>query len=263
MRVRWWHWVLGTYLIIVIWLLGTPVFLGLTPRLVGEGQPWQQLAKELSAFIPFAVATPLVWRYLLKRPFGTLITDAGSIRWTRIAQGGVVWFAIALLSSGFDFLLNADAYRWTFDPAAFIPFVVIALTLLPIQTSAEEFFFRGWLMRWASSLPPVAVVSISGAVFALPHLANPEAAGHELPALAAWFILGAGWAYTAVRDRGIELALGAHFANNFFSVIVIGYSGAALPTSALATTGEPNIETTAIALAIAMAVFIAVTRPRT
>jgi membrane protease YdiL (CAAX protease family) len=119
------------------------------------------------------------------------------------------------------------------------------------------------LIRWAERRPKPVIVLISGAVFALPHIGNPEAQGHELAALAAWFVLGAGWAYVSVRDRGIELALGAHLANNLFAILFVAYDNAALPTSAVVTTPELNIDGTAIAIAVLMSLFIVLTRPRT
>ena len=262
MQTRWWNWLLGTYAIITIWFVGSPVLYDASVRVFGDGESWQRLVAELSTFVPFFLATPLVWRYLLKRDVRELINMAGVVRRRRIAFGFGVWLALSLISTGIDYALNADTYRWTFESSRFLPFLLAAVLLLPMQTSAEEFFFRGWILRWADASPTAAKVVLSGVVFALPHLGNPEAAGHEFAALAAWFILGAGWAYVSVRDRGIELALGAHFANNVFSILVVGYDNAALPTSALATTSALDIEGTAIGLAIAMLLFIGLTRPR-
>lgn len=260
MQTRWWHWVLGTYLIITIWFLGSPLLYDASSAVFGTGTAWQQLVRELSTFIPFFVATPLMWRYVLKRDISTLINSRGSVSTRRVVTGFGVWFAISLASSVIDYALNADNYRWSFSWSAFVPYAIAIAILLPLQTSAEEFFFRGWILQWAHAWGTQFKVVLSGLVFALPHLGNPEATGHEFPALAAWFILGAGWAYVSVRDGSIELALGAHFANNVFSLLVVGYDDAALPTSALLTTSSLNIEVTSGALAIAMILFIAVTR---
>lgn len=262
MRTRWWHWIVGTYLIITIWFLGSPLLQQLSAPLLGTTLPWQKLAGELLTFVPFFVATPLVWRYVLKRPVSMLINASGRIETRRIAGGFGVWFGISLVSSGVDFALNASDYRWTFSAVGFIPYCLVVLLLLPLQTSAEEFFFRGWLLQWANAWHPVGKVVLSGLVFALPHLGNPEAADHELWALTAWFILGAGWAFVSIRDGGIERALGAHFANNFYSLLIVAYDGAVLPTSALVTTSQLNIEGTAIALAIATSLFVVITRRR-
>ena len=264
MQTRWWHWVGGTYAILAIWLFGGPAVLIAMNALLGSPSGgWQELLVQLSTFIPFFIATPLVWRYLLKRPIAELVRWDGSVRWGRIGYGFTVWFGLSALSSGLSFAMSPGAYEFTFSLSAFLPFLIVALILLPIQTSAEEFFFRGWLIRWAERRPKPVIVLISGAVFALPHIGNPEAQGHELAALAAWFVLGAGWAYVSVRDRGIELALGAHLANNLFAILFVAYDNAALPTSAVVTTPELNIDGTAIAVAVLMSLFIVLTRPRT
>lgn len=259
-RIRWWHWTLGTYLIITIWFLGSPVLQGASIALLGTNTSWKQLVNELVTFIPFFVATPLVWRYLLKRNVTTLINVSGRVSWRRIALGFSVWFTISLVSSVIDYVINASDYRWSFTVSSFIPTALAVAVLLPMQSSAEEFFFRGWLLQWMNAWSTPLRVMFSGAIFALPHLGNPEAAGHQLPALAAWFILGAGWALVSARDGSIELALGAHFANNAFSLLVVGYDGSVLPTSALFTTSQLNMEGTAIALALAMTLFVFITR---
>ena len=264
MRTRWWQWLLGTYAIITIWFIGSPLIAAIVQGIVGSvDSGWRRLVVDLSGFIAFFVATPLVWRYLLRRPLLQVVTEGERIRWRRIGQGFGVWFGLSAVSAGIDYALNAETYRWSFSTSAFVPFLIATLLLLPIQTSAEELFFRGWIIQWARALPTPAVVAISGMVFALPHLGNPEASGHQLAALAAWFVLGAGWAYVSVRDRSIELALGAHFANNLFALLIVGYDDAALPTSAVMTTSALNIEGTAVALTVLMLVFIRLTRPRT
>lgn len=260
MRTRWWHWLLGTYLIITIWFLGSPLLFNASDALLGSGSAWQQLARELSTFVPFFIATPLVWRYILKRDVALLINARGRVDVRRITHGFAVWFGISAVSSVVDYLVNPGSYRWSFSASTFVPYAIVILLLLPLQTSAEEFFFRGWILQWAHVWSVPVKVVFGGVLFALPHLGNPEAAGHELPALAAWFILGAGWSFVSLRDGGIELALGAHFANNLFSLMVVGYDGAALPTSAVLTTSQLNIEGTAIALVFAMSLFVAITR---
>lgn len=264
MRTRWWHWAFGTYAILSIWLLGAPVVAALTGLLLDPDRGgWRELSVQLSTFIAFFVATPLVWRFIMRRPVLELVTDGSSIRWRRVGQGFAIWFGLSALSGGLDYVLNRDAYRFSFSLSAFIPFAIAALLLLPIQTTAEELFFRGWIIQWARRLPTPAIVAISGAAFSLPHLGNPEAAGSEIAALTAWFVLGAGWAYVSVRDRSIELAVGAHLANNLFAILLVGYDDAALPTSSVLTTADLNLEGTAIAITILMALFIALTRPRT
>lgn len=256
----WWRWLAATFIIVSIWFYGASLITMATRPVLSAQVPWQSLLADLLTFVPFTVATPLVWRYVTGTPVARLVDERGHVDRGRIALGFVAWFALTAVSTGIDALVHPAQYRYSFNAAVFVPFVLVTLLLLPAQTSAEEFFFRGWILRWAASLPPAARVTLSGLVFALPHLANPEAQGHEWTAFLAWFLLGGGWALASVRDRGIELALGAHLANNLFSLVFVGYDGAVLPTSAIFTARSVDIDATLVSLVVVVPLFLLATR---
>ena len=255
-----WLWITATFVILGAWLFFAAVIQALVSSLVPSDAAWARLLTDLSTFIPFFIATPLAWRYLLKRPVAELINFRGGIVRGRIAVGFAAWFLLCAVSTAIDAIIHPDGYAFTFSLSGFVPFALVTILLLPVQTWAEEFFFRGWVLSWASSLPRFSQVFISGIVFAWPHLGNPEAATDTALALAAYFMLGAGWAYVAVRAGGIELAMGAHLANNAFSLLVVGYNDAALPTQALFTTTQLDLATTAISLALMVPAFAWITR---
>lgn len=261
-HMPWWRWTAATFVIAALWIYPAAGLEALAKALVAGGQPWQKLLRDLVTFIPFFLATPLVWRYATGLPVARLVNMRGRIATSRIGVGFLAWFALSALSTGVDWLFHPAAYRVTFALATFVPFAIVVVLLLPLQSSAEELFFRGWILRWANGLPVPARVVISGLVFALPHAGNPEASGQALTALAAWFLLGAGWAYVSVRDGGIELALGAHLANNVFSLLIVGYDGAALPTSAIVTTSALNMYATLASLIVVVPLFALVTGRR-
>jgi uncharacterized protein len=76
---------------------------------------------------------------------------------------------------------------------------------------------------------------ISGLLFGLPHLLNPEASVN-FPLLGFYyFAFGFFLAFITLRDGRLELALGAHAANNLFSVIIANYKITALPSPSLFT----------------------------
>lgn len=259
-RVPLWKWSLGTFLILSIWVFTAPLFGVVADVFIGREGAWRSLASELLPFIPLFLATPLVWTRLMRKPVRELINISGVLSRRQLIVGFLGWLVLASIGTGVDALLHPTDYRFTFEMATFVPFLLVALVLLPVQTSAEEFFFRGWVLRWAQNLStPVAAV-ISGVVFALPHMGNPEAAGQTLIALSAWFLLGATWAYVSARDGGIELALGAHLANNAFSLLLVGYDDAALPTAAVWTTTSLNMTATLMSLLVMAPVFIRLTR---
>ena len=97
---------------------------------------------------------------------------------------------------------------------------IMALLLLPVQIGFEEYFFRGYFMQWLGLLSKNRWVPLflSSILFGLAHFANPEVSkmGYKIM----FFYIGMGFllGIVTLMDDGLELALGIHFANNFFCV---------------------------------------------
>lgn len=272
---EWWRYFLGILLILSMWqivgVLPTIILLvwvmvsgnfhgSLNTGTLAEVGPTLSFVVLMLASVFFIVGIYLAVRYVHRRPFLSLITPARTIAWGRLFQGFGLWLALAGLTSGVEAWLYPGRYAWTFDPARFVPFVFLALVLIPIQASAEELFFRGYLLQgiglqvrnmWTLS-------AISGFLFMFPHLLNPEAAtNYSLMALY-YFSMGAFLAYLTLRDGRLELALGIHAANNLFSALVANYPNSAMPTPSLfAVNVLDAVYSVPVALA-AMAIFVLV-----
>jgi membrane protease YdiL (CAAX protease family) len=170
-----------------------------------------------------------------KRSLRSVVTAESRINWRRVATGFLAWLLLIALGTILEYLLWPETYSWNFNPGAFIPFAILALFLTPIQTSAEELFFRGYLVQAGSLLSRNALfLSIwSGVLFALPHMANPEVAANFIVVLLTYFVLGAFLAWVSIKDGTIELALGVHAANNLFAGLVVTFPDSVLPTPAI------------------------------
>ena len=176
-------------------------------------------------------------RYLHRRPFLSLITPYRRIAWGRVATGFVVFLALAAAATAVEAALFPGRYKLTFNAGDFLKFLPFALLLVPLQTSAEELLFRGYLMQAVGLLTRRALVPAlaSALLFALLHIANPEV-GAGLAAMAAtYFVLGLIFALVTIRDGRLELALGAHAANNLFAALFANYAGSALSTPSVFT----------------------------
>jgi hypothetical protein len=86
------------------------------------------------------------------------------------------------------------------------------------------------------------LAAVNGVIFALPHLANPEVAGEDLIRIAGYVAVGYVWAWVTLRDQTMELAIGAHAANNIFAAILVGYVGSAIPSVSLWTMERIPVE---------------------
>ena len=249
---QWWRYVLAVLLILFMWqILGAlpgAFFLVLTALRLGTKAlvlPYNPLTSYTAVgFVALMLASVffmggiyLAVRFIHRRPFLTLLTPSRSLDWRRLFQGFGVWFALAVLMSGIEALLYPGRYGWTNDLKHFLPFVVLALIFIPIQTSAEELFFRSYILQGVGlrSRNIWVLSAISGILFGLPHLLNPEASVNY-PLLGLYYIsFGFALAYITLRDGRLELALGAHVANNLFSVLIANYAITALPSPSLFT----------------------------
>ncbi|MGV1004286.1 MAG: CPBP family intramembrane glutamic endopeptidase [Candidatus Nanopelagicales bacterium] len=243
-RSGWWY-LLGVGVIMFTWMIGQALFyIGadvLLPDRFGD------LLPTLFSFLPLFLITPLVVRVVHGRPWRSLITPFPRVSFTRAWGGFASYVTLMLLVSVPATILDSDGLRWgTSSWASFFLTLVLAVTLLPIQTTAEELFFRGYLMQWLSlgTRRPVLLSSINGLLFAFAHMANPEVAALSgaavLLAPLPYFAIGYAFGWISVRSGTLELSIGAHWANNLVVTTLLGVSDSALPSTALVTDTSPN-----------------------
>jgi hypothetical protein len=136
-----------------------------------------------------------------------------------------------------EYLISPESFTITFDASIFIPFAILAILITPLQTTAEELFFRGYLVQAGSLISRNWIfLSIwSGALFALPHIVNPEVASNMWAMLLTFFILGAFLAWISLKDGTIELAIGIHAAQNLMVLLLVTFPESALPSPAILT----------------------------
>ena len=286
-RPRLWRWFVGTFAIFLAWqalgfllTAGLARYFGYDLQLlfstddadlakVRELPPWSTGATVLISFLPLFVATLIAYRYLLKRPIKQLFTSGEKYSWRKTWIGFSALSVISLILGLGDFIINNEDYTWSWNASAFLPYLFICLTLLPMQTTAEELFFRGWLQQWLDNgkKKQWTVSLTSGLLFALPHIANPEVAGNQLflPVIsygATGFML----AWVTFRDKSLELAIGAHFANNFLTGLLVSTEDSALPSVSLYTTPDVPWGSATIFSVVMIPIFIWLTKkwsPRT
>ncbi len=245
-RDTWWRYLLGVVFILFMWFvvggrasLALGNVLGISPeQIAADPSATGPIAGYLvisASFPVFLLGSVLAVTFLHRRAPLTLVTGRRFIDWRRVGTGLGVWFVLAVLGGIVGFLLDPSAFALGPNLVAFVPFALLALVLTPIQATAEEVFFRGYLVQGVSLLSSnfLFLAGISGALFMLPHLANPGLDKSFLLVALYHFGFGAFLAWVSLRDGTIELAIGAHAANNLFGAIVLTYEGSALNTPSL------------------------------
>ncbi|MEN4010731.1 MAG: DUF2207 domain-containing protein [Bellilinea sp.] len=210
---------------------------------------------------PFAGMTVLAGvRWLHGRPVKTLFRPAGRFEWGRLITSAALWFGMLALGDVVLSILQPGNYRWTFDPLQSLPYFVIALLLLPLQTTTEEIIFRGYLTQWMGGLgrSPWLALIVPSVLFALLHGANPEVGKYGFW-LTMPFYLGIGLllGWITLRSQGLEHALGLHAANNLYAAIFVTFPSSAIPSPAFFTIREYDPLTGLVVFAIMAVVYLA------
>jgi len=256
-RNQWWRYVLGALAILFFWLV-----LGFLPYvwLTGGGSPDPLLDY---VAVNFSIVMMLGGLFLTvtvihRRPLFSLISAERTLDWKRIFQSAAAWSAIGLIITVIEHLLYPDRYYLSFNPERFFMFAALALVLTPLQTTTEELVFRGYVMQGLGIIirRPAVVAVLSGVVFTIPHLLNPEVQQHGVVLMAAsYFAIGLLLAAVTLRDGRLELAIGVHAANNLLLVLVANYEGSVLKTDSIFTARELDPLYTLITLALGALVF--------
>lgn len=187
----------------------------------------------------------LGWTVLVhQQSITALTTSRKRIDWKRIFFAFGLWSVITIVLTGIDIYFSPEDYVLNFDLMKFIPLAIIAILLIPLQTSFEEYLFRGHMMqglglavrnRW---LPLV----VTSTLFGLMHIANPEV--EKLGYSLLIYYIGTGFflGILTLMDEGLELALGFHAANNLITALLVTADWTAFQTNSIyKDVSEPNL----------------------
>ncbi len=231
-----------------------------TGALVGV-DPAVSLALSLAPFAFAFLALLITARVIHGRPAASLVAAGRPIRWGRLALGFLAWLALAAVITLGEELIFPGRYRLTLDLARLLPFAAVAVVLFPLQSSAEELFFRGYLLQGLGLLTRsrLLLAVVTGLVFAGLHLENPEAGSEFWLVMGFYFAFGAALALITLRDDGLELALGIHAANNLFTALVANFKGSAVESPSIFTasgfTPWYSLASTVVGLAVIWILF--------
>lgn len=191
------------------------------------GSPWRlpnavlQLVLAASVNGVFALSFVAVAALLAGHPLHNYVTAARHIRWRLVVLGLMMGGVLLAPLVAIDQVYGDDAGpvpllavgRGGLDATIY---ALAALLLVP-AAAAEEIVFRGWLLRLFGALTrePMTLILGTALIFSALHF---DFAPDDFLMRA---IMGAGFAYMTLRLGGIELATGAHAANNILLVLFV------------------------------------------
>lgn len=173
-----------------------------------------------------------------------IFTSHKKIHWKGFFIAFFISSIFIFLQFLFRYFLEPESYFWHFQAASFFKILLPIVLLLPFQTSFEEVFFRGFLLRFFrwKGYGIFTSILLSSCFFGLLHFANPEVEKMGFWAVLYYILWGIFFAILTVKSGGLELSLGIHAAHNIFSCILITSDWDVLQMpSFFIFTGQPNL----------------------
>lgn len=188
----------------------------------------------LFPFVLVLLTLMLSNRFIHKRSILSLFTARERFDWKRFFTAAGIWAAVMAVLLAV-MMIDNNQIQWNMKPSTIIPLVLISLLLIPIQTTAEEVLFRGYLFQafgqknrrgWVS-------VVVTGVLFGLMHAANPEVETLGYGVMSYYIMTGIFLGFIVLMDDGLELSMGYHAANNIFAALILTNEWQAFQTDAL------------------------------
>jgi len=178
----------------------------------------------LVAPLSFGCLTLLFWvKFVHRQSITSLTTSRKTIDWSRVLFSFLLWTTCTILFFVISYFTSPEHYQLAFNLERFIPFAIAAILLVPLQTSFEEYLFRGYIMQGLGIFTKNRAVPLifTSIVFGLLHISNPEV-GEMGPIILIYYI-GTGFflGILTLMDDGMELALGFHAANNLIGALLV------------------------------------------
>jgi len=182
-------------------------------------------------------------KYVHKQSILSLTTSRPQVSWKRIFFAFSLWAVISGGSILLAYYQEPENFELNFRLKPFLILAALSVILIPMQTSFEEYLFRGYLMQGIgiatkSKLFPLIFTSV---LFGLMHISNPEVG--KMGYLILVYYIGTGFflGIITLMDEGLELSLGFHAANNLVACLLITSDWSALQTpSVFKDLSEPS-----------------------
>jgi hypothetical protein len=201
----------------------------------------QSLDSNLSLFLMMLsfvfgfIGLILVVKYFHKQSLLEITTSRKKVDWSRVFFSFTLWTLFTVISTVVIFYLNPGTLVWNFKPVPFAILFIIATVFIPIQTSTEEYVFRGYLMQGFANLSsnkwfPLLMTSV---IFGSMHILNPEVDKIGYWVLIYYIGTGLFLGILTLMDEGLELALGFHAANNLITALLVTSDWTAIQTNSI------------------------------
>jgi uncharacterized protein len=201
----------------------------------------------------------LAVKFIHKKSLKGLITHNYRISWTKVFFGLVVWLALLSIFELILYFVSPETYYLKANWDKVFILLLICITVLPIQTTLEELFFRSYVMKGIGLIArskwiPLIITSL---LFGLVHSSNPEISKYGMVPMQLYYIsAGLLLGIITIMDDGLELAIGVHAATNIYGALFVCYDGSVLQTDSIWHVTDINAWIMAVIFVVSGIIFL-------
>lgn len=242
-KYNFWRYLLVTITIVITTLVTQTILLFIASLFEGDFDVMQYSPITLLwvSMLPFAaLLISLVFgiRLVHKQSVRSIFTQKSFFSKNLLFKSFVLWFLLSGISDVVLSIFQPENYAFTFNINTFVPYMLIAVFLVLIQITAEEVLFRHYFLHGFLRLFRISWIAIfaQAILFGILHGANPEVTAYGLLTTMPFYIgMGLIFGWFSYRSKGLEIALGLHYANNLYATLMVTFEESAIPSPALFT----------------------------
>ncbi|MFV8355939.1 lysostaphin resistance A-like protein [Flavobacterium sp. XS1P32] len=247
---KFWKYIVGSLILILASFIGQlPLMIGIIYETLFNGKAYPtnntalmhffdsnvMLFLMLLSFVFIMLGIIMVVRNLHSQTMLSVTTSRKNMDWSRVGFAFVIWSLFTVVVTLLSYYYSPTDFVLNFKPIPFAILLIIGVVLIPIQTSSEEYIFRGYLMQGFANLArnkcfPLLMTSI---IFGGMHIFNPEVSKIGYIILVYYIGTGLLLGIVTLMDEGMELALGFHAANNLVGALLISSDWSAFQTNSI------------------------------
>ena len=227
---------------LVSWFIVGPLLsYGLSSSKILNSSSWSDFGRYFIVHVPYImlfIALFFLSHFILRTNLKSLIAGCNKrYRWTYSFFVAFIYLAFLAIFSLMQIKgISVDATPFSDK----LKLVVPILILTPMQALSEEILFRALPARLVfndrlekNTLKSNLLIILSGVLFLIPHLKNPEVSSSFLFSSLYYFTWGSLAMALSLWTDGFEAPVAMHIANNLYIALIVNYSGSSMPTHAL------------------------------
>jgi membrane protease YdiL (CAAX protease family) len=205
----------------------------------------------LVGFPPMLAAPLLTLRLVHGVSWRRAFSFGGGFDWRQFLRAGMAYFLVTGAYAGWSIYWEPQYFQFQRPGLDYVPWFVLALALIFVQSLSEEVICKGYLLRvWGAVLPfRLPVVAAIVVLFVAAHVSNADMRtdmGSKLTRIAFGEVLS----FTLLfRTRNLAASAGLHWMNNVYALLLMGTPDTATEM-ALSVYINPDVTTAERLLAI-------------